>query len=139
MSRTPPVPENENSWVFCKVHWSKMSHSLKIRTVESFEKDNFIQQHSLHVNCCNWEWCMYNIMQWFNKKKSCFRIAPNGVHWLVSEVRSSRHHTSYLSFFYTTTFWGLQILHSKVRKFAIKIASRQNSVNHTTEKITHRV
>ena len=32
-------------------------------------------------------------------------------------------------FFYTTTFWGLKILHSKVRKFATKIASRQNSVN----------
>ena len=39
------------------------------------------------------------------------------------------YHTSYLSFFYTTTFWGLEILHSKVRKFATKIASRQNSVN----------
>ena len=32
-------------------------------------------------------------------------------------------------FFYTHTFSGLEILHSKVRKFATKIASRQNSVN----------
>ena len=32
-------------------------------------------------------------------------------------------------FFYTHTFSGLKILHSKVRKFATKIASRQNSVN----------
>ena len=32
-------------------------------------------------------------------------------------------------FFYTHTFWGLKILHSKVRKFTTKIASRQNSVN----------
>ena len=46
-------------------------------------------------------------------------------------VLDSSQHTWYLSFFYTTTFWGLQILHSKVRKFATKIASRQNS------KITH--
>ena len=39
-------------------------------------------------------------------------------------------HTSYLSFFYTHTFSGLKILHSKVRKFATKIVSRENSVNH---------
>ena len=32
-------------------------------------------------------------------------------------------------FFYTHTFWGLKILHSKVRKFPTKKASRQNSVN----------
>ena len=32
-------------------------------------------------------------------------------------------------FFYTTTIWGLKILHLKVRKFATKVASRQNSVN----------
>ena len=33
-------------------------------------------------------------------------------------------------FFYTNTFWGLEILLSKVRKFATKICSRQNSVNY---------
>ena len=33
-------------------------------------------------------------------------------------------------FFYTSIFWGLKILHSKVRKFATRIVSRQNSVNH---------
>ena len=31
--------------------------------------------------------------------------------------------------FYTSTFWGLKNVHSKVRKFAPKTASRQNSVN----------
>ena len=47
-------------------------------------------------------------------------------------------------FFYTSEFWSLEILHSKVRKFATKIASRQNSVNHRirskfhiNSKITH--
>ena len=34
-------------------------------------------------------------------------------------------------FFYTHTFWGLEILHSKVRKFATKIYPRQNSVDYT--------
>merc|ERR1711947_53201 len=34
-------------------------------------------------------------------------------------------------FFYTNTFLGLKILHSKVRKFTTKKASRQNSVNYT--------
>ena len=34
-----------------------------------------------------------------------------------------------MSFFYTHTFSGLKILHSKVRKFATKIASQQNSKN----------
>ena len=38
-------------------------------------------------------------------------------------------HTSYLSLFYTTAIWGLEILHLKVRIFATKVASRQNSVN----------
>ena len=38
-------------------------------------------------------------------------------------------HTWYLSFFYTDTFWGLKILHSKVRKFATKIAPQINSIN----------
>ena len=42
-------------------------------------------------------------------------------------------HTWYLSFFYTHTFSGLKILHSKVRKCATKIASRQNSVNQNWE------
>ena len=57
------------------------------------------------------------------------------------------HHTSYLSFFYTHTFFVQKILHSKVRIFTQK-ASRQNSVNllqfntlyvklHTVCKITH--
>ena len=32
--------------------------------------------------------------------------------------------------FYTDTFWGLKVLHSKVHKFATKVTSRQNSVNH---------
>ena len=32
--------------------------------------------------------------------------------------------------FYTSTFWGLKILHSKVRKLVTKIASRKNSVIH---------
>ena len=42
--------------------------------------------------------------------------------------------------FYTHTFWGLKILHSKVRKFRTKKASRQNSVKlHTVCKITHSV
>ena len=41
-------------------------------------------------------------------------------------------HTWYLSFFYTHTFSGLKILHSKVRKFAPKISSPQNSVNQIT-------
>ena len=37
------------------------------------------------------------------------------------------------NFFYTHTFSGLKILHSKVLKFATKIASRQNSVNQNWE------
>ena len=52
-------------------------------------------------------------------------------------------HTWYLSFFYTHNFWGLEILHSKVHKFATKIYSQQNSENYTlcvrihTVQITH--
>ena len=37
-------------------------------------------------------------------------------------------HTWYLSIFYTDTFWGLKILHPKLRKVT-KIALRQNSMN----------
>ena len=36
-------------------------------------------------------------------------------------------------FFYTHKFWGLKILHSKVRKFMTKVASQQNSVNHSVK------
>ena len=32
-------------------------------------------------------------------------------------------------YFYTSTLWGLKILHSNVRKFATRTVSRQNSVN----------
>ena len=39
----------------------------------------------------------------------------------------------FFHFFYAHTFSGLKILHSKVRKFATKIASRQNSVNQNWE------
>ena len=42
-------------------------------------------------------------------------------------------HTSYLSFFYTTAILGVEILHLKVRKFATKVALRQNSVNSNHE------
>ena len=43
-------------------------------------------------------------------------------------------------FFYTHIFWGLEILHLKVRKFATKIASRQNSViHHSVQNHTHSV
>ena len=49
-------------------------------------------------------------------------------------------HTWYLSFFYTHIFWGLEILHSKVRKFATTIASRQNRVvHHSVQNYTHSV
>ena len=47
------------------------------------------------------------------------------------QIPKDSEHTWYLSFFYTHTFWGLQIVHSKVRKFATKMDSRQNSVNYT--------
>ena len=41
-----------------------------------------------------------------------------------------RINTSYLSFFYTTAIWCMEILHLKVRKSATKVASRQNSINY---------
>ena len=43
---------------------------------------------------------------------------PSKTRYLVERVQSG--HTSYLSFFYTDTFWGLKILHSKARKFTTK-------------------
>ena len=38
----------------------------------------------------------------------------------------------FVTFFYTTTIWGLKILHLKVCKCATRVASRQNSVNKLT-------
>ena len=46
-------------------------------------------------------------------------------------------HTSYLSFFYTGRFQSLKSLHSKVRKFATKIISQQNRVNHHSSAKLH--
>ena len=60
---------------------------------------------------------------------------------LVANLATRWHHLhipDICHFFYTNTFLGLQILHSKVRKFTTKKASRQNSVKpHTLCKITH--
>ena len=42
---------------------------------------------------------------------------------------SSPPYLIFVIFFYTNTFLGLKILHSKVCKFTTKKASRQNSVN----------
>ena len=35
-------------------------------------------------------------------------------------------------YFYTHTFWGVKVLHSKVQKFATENSSRQNRVNYQT-------
>ena len=45
---------------------------------------------------------------------------------------SSILHPWYLSCFHTDTFWGLKILHSKVRKFAEKsrLATKQRKITH---------
>ena len=46
----------------------------------------------------------------------------------ISQCNHYRYIPDICHFFYTSTFKGLKILHSKVRKFATKVASRQNSV-----------
>ena len=49
-------------------------------------------------------------------------------YWFLLTYTDS--HTSYLSFFLHNRNLGLEILHLKVRKFATKVASRQNSINY---------
>ena len=65
--------------------------------------------------------------------------APHQMLWkgVSKTLYPNPGHTWYLSFFYTSEFWSLEILHSKVRKFATKIASRQNSVNHRIRSKLH--
>ena len=78
---------------------------------------NFLNDHHNHHTKKWWVWIIY------------WQFIPDICH-----------------FFYTSTFQGLKILHSKVRKFVTKTVSRQNSVNlyfgvkiHTVCKITHLV
>ena len=73
---------------------------------------------------------------------STFNISSE---WNCLKIMTLGTYLIFVIFLYFT-FWGLKILHSKVRKFATKIASQQNSVNHhsraklhTVCKITHRV
>ena len=74
------------------------------------------------------------ILKWSNSQMEQF---SNGAIWgrhhqlddsLAGQL-TTNYHTWYLSFFFTHTFSGLKILHSKVRKLATKIATRQNSLN----------
>ena len=71
-------------------------------------------------------------------RKSDKRSKSISVFISVSKAHISIPYICHL--FYTTTFYGLKMLHSKVQKFATKIASRQNSVNlrqnYLTTKIT---
>ena len=54
-------------------------------------------------------------------------LLHNNVHYVAKFVLVNIPHICHIS--YTSTFWGLKIVHSKVRKFATKIALWQNSVN----------
>ena len=73
---------------------------------------------------------------------STFNISSE---WNYPKIMTLGPYLIFVIFLYFT-FRGRKILHSKVRKFATKIASQQNSVNphssaklHTVCKITHRV
>ena len=63
-----------------------------------------------------------------------------GLYFQQLYSQQSYCHTSYFSFFDTTTVCGVEILHLKARKFGTKVASRQNSVNyHLRTQITNSV
>ena len=85
------------------------------------------------------DWFVWNIF--FNSSVSFF-VTPTYIMFrLVGPLNSSEYGKTppkamesgcildICHFFYTHTFSGLKILHAKARKFATKIASRQNSVN----------
>ena len=64
-------------------------------------------------------WLLWIPDIWFSKKKQYI------VQCVWNFPVSIRRIPHICLFFYTSTFWGLKILRSKVRKFATKIASRQ--------------
>ena len=79
---------------------------------------------------CGASWVFW----WFGEKQTKPRYVRNSSNSsnCTTSIRSLSFHYTLIPdichFFYTHIFWGLKILHSKVRKFTTKVASRQNSV-----------
>ena len=63
------------------------------------------------------------------------RMMPG--YYMIWCVQYTSVHTSYLSNFYTISFWGLKISHWKVRKFAKKLARDKKAWINILCKITH--
>ena len=70
--------------------------------------------------------CRYGIASFVRRTTSYPKLTFLG-NWHQQIQQLSIPHICHLS--YTTAIWGVEILHLKVRKFATKVASRQNSVN----------
>ena len=68
-------------------------------------------------------------MQSTNSITTCMWFAYNNNMIALSNMKSSMFILHICHFFYTTTIWGLIILHFEARKCSIKVVSRQNSVN----------
>ena len=122
MAESQSADEKKLFWKL-RALWKTCLEATCRQTVKKCKWDNFWARlawraewsHLLRSNLSPWGKCQRSV---------------NYIFWnQIAGVTS--WHTSYLSFFYTNTFWGLEILLSKVRKFATKICSRQNSVNYT--------
>ena len=74
-----------------------------------------------------WEICMYaeKRLNVYSPRETTVPVASTNTD---PEQAIGIPHISHI--FYTTTIWGVEILHLKVRKFATRDASRQNSVNY---------
>ena len=130
----------------CRASGDKRSHRKVTFTVSSFDTLPFLVAISLsHLDTLLWiiGWVIYGIENgncltiWRTKElaeppERDISLSFSQQAWVVITYTNIHQPTipDICHFFYTHVFWGLKILHSKVRKFATKTASRQNSVNH---------
>ena len=113
----PPYPHIQNS-TYPKIHISK---KLNIHI------NIFISIYSKSWYCfilCSTSHCIV-------QKYSLQIGASRQLLGVTSGACHNVTFTTYLSlFFYTPAYWGLEILHLKVRILASRVASRQNSANY---------
>ena len=85
----------------------------------------WLQQQGLF--CWLHRWIFFKKLHISIKRIVC--ISFDLVFYIDTKIEFEANILHICHFFYTTTIWGLRILHLEARKCSIKVVSRQNSVN----------
>ena len=130
----PRIPQkNESNCNICErkfhIAYILKKHIGNVNTIEKCNVcDRGVAKDELARHMKTHHWCLWWYLLWRDiHGKSHFN---RNIHVGVLFMKFF-YYRAYLIFviFFTLTYSGLKILHSKLRKFATKVASRQNSVN----------